>query len=407
MRSLAALVLLGTAAVGDGMACDWSESPPPERFKRSSKVFAGVVAPTDRRAHYSQPVKFIVEEAFKGVTRGTTILISPGSGDCANLFEPGNRYLIFASERIPNGLPEASKSSGSLPVSEAGAILRWLRGRAGARWSVNLLGMVWGVDAATLGRHANPLAGAEIRVTKNQVTAVAVSDSNGAYEFSGLAPGEYELLASFPGHREESRKVRVGESCAFADVWMWVDGHVGGIVRSDPGVAADGIRVELIPAEPNGEMLLFRQAQTKDGGQFLFQGIPPGEYLVAVNAIVSPTAQQPYAKTFSRISLERNQRHTGVLLRLPPPLPMKRVAVRAVMPNGAAAGGARLWISDVPGYAAPIEVRADDRGQASYSWVQGVASRLYAEAPGRSHAGRMIVKPSETSAEVKLTPLPR
>jgi hypothetical protein len=233
-----------------------------------------------------------------------------------------------------------------------------------------------------------------------------VSGSDGVYEFAGLSPGEYEFRASSPGYRThwETRKLRIGESCTFEDVGLWVDGQVGGIVQNNSGVAMDGIRVELIPVEPTGVRVLFRQTQTQDGGRFLFLGIPPGRYIVGVNVVVSPTAGQPYAPVSSTVPIGRNQRLTDVLLRLPPPLPSKQVAVRVVMPDGAAAGGARLWIGDVPGYATPVEVRADDQGRASYSWVQGVAARVYAEAPGRGHAARMLVAPAETSVEMKLTP---
>lgn len=363
-------------------------------------MFVGVAA---RTGNFWDPIKFMVTEAFKGVTRGSTILIHPGGGDCVNLFEPGQKYLIFASQIKPGDLPDASKPTGSLPVSEAGAILRWLRGRTRAGWNVNLLGTVWDVDSASYLRRLKPLAGAQLQVTKDGVTATAISDANGVYQFAALPQGEYELRASFTGHRTYERKVRVDGCCTFEEVGLWVDGHVSGMVRDESGTPADGVRVELIPVEPNGVKVPFRQVETKDGGQFLFQGIPPGRYLVGVNALVSPAPDQPYAPVSSTIALGRNEQLTGVQVRLPPPLPSKQVRVGVLMPNGRPAGGAILLVNAVPAHLKQVQVHADAQGRASYSWVQGSASSLYVYTKDGSHYASATVKPAETSVELKLT----
>jgi hypothetical protein len=288
-------------------------------------VFVGTAADGGPGSQIGDRVSFRVEEAFKGVKSGATTDIKQGSGRCDISFQPGVKYLVFASHYSGKGLPEASLQS--LPAPQAAAELRWLRRRGRPEWKPSLLGLVNDVYSALPASPWKPLVGAEVRLTRDGATFSAMSDSTGVFEFDNLNPGEYQVQASFSSYRLrfQPRTVLVSETCEFPALWMTVDGHIAGKVRSSSGLVPAGIVVELTTKRPRGEYEApFERVMTTEGGRFLFQGIPPGEYWVSVNSAANPRPNQPHPKVFVDVSLGRNETLSGVSIRVTPTVPAKQ-----------------------------------------------------------------------------------
>ncbi len=361
-------------------ACDWAYLSPQQAAQRSRAVFVGRVLSANSGARLFDPVSFVVEEPFQGILRGATIVVSPGVGDCANLFKTGERWLIFASAQ-GGALLNASKGSGSMALAEAPAALRWLRRHKDPNWKTQLLGVAWAVDSAIAGRPLKPLPNARVVLRGESGTFTATTDAEGVYEVGPVPAGTYLLSASFPGRRPypETHEVRVGECCTFAEIGLSLDGHLRGSARSALGAPIAGERVELVPADPRWRQVPFRDVKTSASGAFLFEGIPPGEYLIGFGLMPGPNGRPRYAETYKTLSLGPNQEITGIELQVPQPLPERQIVIRTAIPGGRTAPGATIRFGADRGAYSRTEVRADERGEARITWVQDVGLTIVAE----------------------------
>jgi hypothetical protein len=383
------LLLAGLWGAVAALACDYTLAPPTVRTDNAAMVFLGRVLPTPQTdpPRFDGPVSLYVDEAFKGVANGATVLVDPDFSDCGIAFGPGERYLVYLQTAPAGRLPYAGLPSGTVRASEAPAVLRWLRNRR-EMGNAQLLGTVWDIDSVTTGSH-HPLSGAKITVRGNGLTVTATADSEGVFQLGGLSPGEYEIATSSPGHFVTPSHIKLEGCCAFAYIAAFVDGQVEGAVRSAAGTPLDGIRVELAEVWPQGQVLPFRDTKTANGGKFSFRGIPPGQYRVGVNVLTSPTVRQPYATTFRSISLTAEEEMRDIDLALPEPLSGRDVLVRVLTPDGRRASGARVSVGDEPGYTATTEVRANEEGEARIVWVEGSNFRVVAQM--QDTAGRGLI----------------
>jgi hypothetical protein len=375
---------------------------PQQRLETSSMVFVGTAADRGPKGQFRDPISFRVEESFKGIKSGATIVIDPGPGDCVALFQPGVQYLVFASQQSGHSLPVAGQSSYPMPAPQAAPELRWLRGRTRPDWKPRLIGVIDDVYSTLPSSPWKPLVGAEVRLTRNGATVSRVSDASGVFEFDGLNPGEYQVQAAFPRYRLRfgPRTVLVGETCLFPHLGMVVDGSIAGQVRTPAGAPAAGITVDLTVKRPRGEYEApFAQVKTTTSGRFLFQGVPTGEYWVAVNGFSSPTPKKPIPRAFADVSIGRNEKRSGVSIRLAAPLPPKQVTVRVFMPDGRPASGATLMIEGLAD-ASPLKVQTDEQGKATYSWIQA-SSGVHASTPDGSNASTSVAA-AQTTLELRL-----
>lgn len=105
-----------------------------------------------------------------------------------------------------NGLPRVAVFD--MAIHPIHRILRIAtHGRGMWEISVGATGNLSGVitDAAT----SLPIAGATVLATKNAATSSATTDANGAYSFTGIAVGSYNVVASTPGYSANSATTSV------------------------------------------------------------------------------------------------------------------------------------------------------------------------------------------------------
>ncbi|WP_321477392.1 carboxypeptidase-like regulatory domain-containing protein [uncultured Paludibaculum sp.] len=360
--------------------CMFYSGTPVDHLKRANHVFVGRVLHAEGSLTLPGPVTFLVEEAFKGIDKGATITAGAGEPRCGGIsFRESERYLLFLGPASAGQLPDASRLSGTIGIDEAPAVLRWLRGRNHPSWKVQILGVALGVDDVSFKRNARPLKGAKITIAGHGKRVTATSDSEGIYQIGGLPPGEYQFSGSYPGLDVVPGRVLIGECCVFRDISAWVDGHVGGTVRDAEGHPLADIRVELITAQTTGSPSPFRNSQTNSQGEFLFRGIPPGQYLLGVSVLNGPTNRQPYPRTTRPVTLSPRQELIGLDLRTPAPLAPRDIVVKVLAPDGRGAPDAAVYIQTVPGYTPSESVRTNGHGEARITWIQGAAFKCYAE----------------------------
>lgn len=149
----------------------------------------------------------------------------------------------------------------------------------------------------------------QLRVTLTNVAhtssdQVTTTDNNGAFTFSNIPEGRFELRAYKAGYLVSSygaikperpgNPIVVKNGAAIANLTMFIarGGVITGVVRDVRGHPAPGVSVRVLRfgyATLNGERSLSaptgsNPVTSDDRGQYRIYGLPPGSYLVLANA---------------------------------------------------------------------------------------------------------------------------
>ena len=137
-----------------------------------------------------------------------------------------------------------------------------------------------------------------LRTTGSEILeALAYSESNGAFAFTGVPPGEYTLCARFSGYEracvggggDETGKpapliaLSAGERKQDVIISMLPNGSVAGTVTDPDGDPVANARVELLRPVYMRRTLRWQRAEvamTNDRGEYHLTFVQPGEYRV-------------------------------------------------------------------------------------------------------------------------------
>ena len=274
--------------------------------------------------------RFHVEQLIAGEAT-TEVRLSRSGSNCDIGFSIGERYLVYAYRDVKSGVLRTSMCSRTKPMSDprASADVAYFDAlRAGRRTEGWLSGVVEerhsdnsrGPDGRVRGWIARPLA--RIRVTVSSPVGEshsAVTDANGRYVFTGLAPMNWRLVADLPrplaphdglvaSHYSGASPTVLwlrNASCAEADVDARVDGVVSGVLLGEDGRPAPGITVELsnieaIESDPFAAPAA--KGVTNERGRFEFRPLPAGRYVMGVQLL----------KSHKTNVLDRRRYHPGV-----------------------------------------------------------------------------------------------
>ncbi len=304
---LAWLWLLG--APPDAAACScMTPGPPCEAFWQADAVFVGrVLATAEEGFKPWKPgdpspiglgvrVTLAISERFLGdVGEQPSIEITTGrgGGDCGYRFEVGRDYVVYAHRTDGRARLSTGICTRTRPVDQATEDLAYGRqlgtaSRSGAQVS----GTMKHIERGPTGQFQvdEPMADVAIRLTREGWSGEARTTREGAFLFTGLAPGEYQVAAEDPpGYytRAYPKTVTITDvrGCAVIVVQGFFDGRISGrLVRPDrtpvPAMTVRALREE----RPRESSLLGPAALTRDDGSFEVEELPPGRYRLAVNA---------------------------------------------------------------------------------------------------------------------------
>ncbi len=148
------------------------------------------------------------------------------------------------------------------------------------------------------GHDGQPLPGATVTVA--DVTALlgrpdaraprsTSTDEQGRYAFAHLAPRQYEVEASAPGHGSASLVLSLVLGGALAD-WRQdfqlehADARLGGWIYGPDDAPVAGAPLVLSRKQPRGQAYLLKRGQSGDDGRFLFTDVPDGVYQLSLDA---------------------------------------------------------------------------------------------------------------------------
>ena len=365
------LLLLGIPADAYARSCVYT-GPLCSRWQEYDAIFDGTVTAIRRvdqevnlggqpRTWPSRMVTFKIHDRWRGAEGNEIeLLLSGGYGTwTSNSFsvEEGKRYLIFA--RRWNGQLSTSTCDPSAEYGKSGPTLEFLQSLRQPPTGARIFGQVgqaWSTfdDDSTPRRLPNTtvtLSGPGYRQT--------VEPRNGAFEFSRLSPGTYSLeiapVAMMTGHFTQPVTLADARACAEFSAYFNHDTAIAGVLVAARGGPAANVNVELTRAGTwRKELLRTMSARSDHAGHFEFRGMPPGEYVVALN-VRDQVAYDPYPRTMyadAAGSPETIRVAAGQHVELSPwtigaPLEKVRLRLRLVDPQGRPVAGESVSLFDV------------------------------------------------------------
>lgn len=298
MKGRALLALAMLASSGRGLfATNCGYPPPCDRVWANSVLFIGVVVdaggvsdPNDQSVH---DVRFQVEEVFAGLS------LTPNDVTIAtqDQWEKGHSYLIDATRGEGGRLfPKMCGSSGEVTDDTTAEFLDYLRRRARGEAKTTL--------AVRVTDQYKPVPDVDVTITGPEGGVSRRTSADGTATFDPVKPAKYHVTAARKHyHRDPNSPFDedvdvLGGACAAAMVALKAEGAVSGIVRDANGAPVASLQLELIsaPADPKQKRSLhepFFEAKTDEDGQFLFESVSPGRYLLGSNVLGLHTSQVP------------------------------------------------------------------------------------------------------------------
>jgi hypothetical protein len=97
-------------------------------------------------------------------------------------------------------------------------------------------------------------------------------------------------------------------------------------------------------------------ATTDRKGHFKF-AVDPGKYIIGFNTFWPPSAEAPYPPTYypstqrqsdAKVVAVADKQHVGnLVIKLPPPIPVRTIPVKVVWPDGRPVADANVWLSQL------------------------------------------------------------
>ncbi len=306
---------------------------PCQEYGHADVVFIGTVTKVTKIDWDGQPpvywnqhkqinARFSIEEAFKGIESGE---ITFEMNDCPYDFNEGERYLVYAN-RKPDGKLTQHNNSPTRLVVEAKEDIEYIRSLKDTKPVGRIYGSVIrninSFKPRTLIRDGKnypeePMQEVKIVIENSQQRFETVTDNSGGFIFDNIPAGNYRISTNIPNYFGflGTQEIKVtGQGCFNASISVVPRGIVSGRVLSAEGLPLDGVRVYIFTAEGVTEELVeninklqmnigdFWSLDTDKDGRYKIQGLPKGNYVIAVNLIKdtreSKVSLKQYPRTF-------------------------------------------------------------------------------------------------------------
>jgi protocatechuate 3,4-dioxygenase beta subunit len=384
------------------------------RFGAKEEIRTGLVA------------HLVVEESLKGITQKEVDLVTGGGGgDCGYPFSEGERYLVYAYPNRRGDAEDANRMSsahlagsgvkvipGSLttsictrtrPLKYAQNDLELIRALLNNKSETRIFGDVREYTEAMcetgscFPHYAGPLAGVTIRAQSPHGNHETKTDGDGNFRFVNLPPGKYDVRLVMPEHYEKQYdfdqdgiEVDVPSGCFGTELAFSVktSGRIAGrVIDANGKPVGREVQVSIIvPDDADKPMsnLLYRSEYTNELGYYVFDGVPPGRYILGIGIADAPDKNTPYSKIYypqgglpsqaKIIEIAKGQKMNGMDFRLGPRLEAVRITGVVVDMNGKPVTGADVDLYDLEDPDYPIfgvDVKTDKWGRFTIGCFKG------------------------------------
>jgi hypothetical protein len=301
------VVFMGTVTDIEKMPAPPKDADPPQAASNSDAGTA--VAPAPASVTPITRYHFQIEERFAGPDTEVDVFSGGDDGDCGYKFEKGEKYIVFTQQET-EGRIFATICNGTRPASEGRAILPQLRAMRNGQHVASVFGVLRRTDPPFLAPPddpADPLPKISLKLRSKDDRFETSTGPNGIYSFYDVHAGTYQFTANLPVKMQLTQKTLTGGlppfkipngACYEYDVDALPTGQIRGSV-----LGPDGKPLGLASVE------IYRAGQYKDSqpglwsfqgakGEFQFDHIGPGEYVIVYNRLDRLDPNSPFPRTF-------------------------------------------------------------------------------------------------------------
>lgn len=250
-----------------------------------SYVFVGSISTINPTEKDEQELQIAPEEVFSGKP-ASPLTVLTSQCQCLPKLAVGDRWLFFLRSEENKPIVLDYYGNDSRPIADAEKQIDTLR----RLQNIGDFGILRGRVLNGELFHGKEVPSARVIAQResDKLQSTAITDAEGRYEFQPLPPGEYKITVDSIGSQqpdEDGANITRG-SCW--DVTLSRSPHAqisGHVHRSDGSPMAD---VPVMRIEPNGDGSSYDTTLTDARGYFTFDGLRPGEYVVAINLPGSP-----------------------------------------------------------------------------------------------------------------------
>ena len=261
-----------------------------------------------------QVARVQVEKAFKGMKETEVIFRSWGSS-CDVVYREGDRWLFYAYYSEKTNSWEIGDCGRSKLIESAAEDLLYLQGLPASAERTRISGTLahYENDPVKGFTRVRNIIGAKVRLIGAQKTYEVFTDKNGVYEIYDVPAGKYVvdpevphgLKLRFPiyhgkGDRTNLTTLRLvveEKSCGSVDFVFSANTMIHGKLFGADGLAMRNVCLSLMPKDqPTRSNWIFDC--TDEQGNYELNEIPPGEYLIVVNADGKISSNEPFSTTY-------------------------------------------------------------------------------------------------------------
>lgn len=321
---------------------------------------------------------FDVLEGFVGVEdkKSVEVLTGMGGGDCGLNFEIGETYFVYTGGDASGNFWVGICSGMTKRLVRAEKDLAFAREVKRGGWTA-LYGRVRTNERDDLEDEpeSEGLAGIEVRIEgPGGKRFEAVTDAQGDFTVDGQLEGTYTVRAVLPPGSPAAAPQTVelvkGE-CTGAEIVVSSLGTLRGRVVDDARKPVQELSVYLMPAGKPFDDESIVSDSTDEEGRYLFEEVPPGDYILVVNPDGPGVYDPPYPATYhpgvsdlagaGRVKLEPSATLELRDLRLPPAIREVSVSGVVTWPDGLPAAGIWVVLAYTKWDGVPAETDADGR----------------------------------------------
>jgi hypothetical protein len=453
MKLFALLVPL-LLACSLGFACSCGELPPCARVGPNAVIFLGVALnkpySSFSAALNTRPVRFKIERVYQGLPDETRFVEvdTLAMSSCEAVFVEGVRYVVYAEsdstqvasswsltnlfrrlvygENFYPGRIVTHQCMGSRQVQDAADVMQFLEAFVAHRTVASIQGQVYADpgqgNLLLYDRLRKRMQGSVVTASGTDGSQHStVADETGRFRIDSVRAGMYKVRVTQAKFRSDfaEYEVKVPErGCGVVQVSMGLDGRVSGRLHERGGNAPISIKVQLIPALDGDEYPSPLETTSATDGTYAFRRVPPGQYVLAVNALDEPTKKVPYKRVYypgvedlssaTRIHVGEAEKVSVGGLRLSTRLNPRTISARTVWADGSPARYVHTWCAPT-GYTPRQHLLTDGEGQITFpamdglAYVIGAAAASNYEVPSKQRiSARPVHVPPGPSTSVRL-----
>jgi hypothetical protein len=333
---------IGLLAPRLAFACSCAYFMSPCQGYRTEVVFAGEVVSVDEVSGRFQ-MRLRVLRAYKGLDATTVDVWSDAQSSCGVKLDVGGRYVIYTNK----GRMTLHACGGYGQHLQPGEPLPDLPPVPGS-----VYGRVTRYDTERIRRFRpmDPISSVLLWLDLPAGRVSSTSDAWGRFRFDNVPPGKYPIGVDagplLTPWIPDTVTMTAERGCEDASVVLHPSGRLTGRLVSATGRPVKGQQLLVLDALREDRQLAigdFSRPSTADG-RFEFDGLTPGEYLVALNPHGFPSSRSPYGPVFLggadraaarpvRVGPNLPTELPGPVV-LPPPLPTRTFTVSVKCQDG-------------------------------------------------------------------------